>query len=67
MGVVLGDIDEEVHLVHKPDGEGVTHEGKEEDQEEGDILQGHHELPMGAVDCVVERLLDAVSAADDGG
>ena len=67
MGIIMGDVDEEVHLVHKPDGEGVAQEGEKEEHEECDILQGHHELPMGAIDRVVERFLDAVCAADDCG
>lgn len=42
-------------------------EGEEEEEEERDVLERHHELAVGAVNGVVERLLDAVGAAQDGG
>lgn len=62
---VLGAVDQNVHLVHKSDGEGVAKEGEEEDGEEGHIFERHHELAVGAVNRVVHRLLDAVRAAQN--
>ena len=65
-GVIFvgGAVDEEIDLVDEDDGEGVADEGEEEDEEERHVLERHHELPVGAVNVVVQRLLDAVRAAD---
>jgi len=66
--IVVGDggVDEEVDEVEEADGEGVAEEGREEEGEEGDVFQGHHELPVGAEDGVCQGLLHAVGAAEDG-
>lgn len=61
-----GGVDEEVDLVDEADGEGVAEEGEEEDDEDGDVLESHHELSVGPKHGVSEGLLHAVGAADDG-
>lgn len=66
-GAVSGAVDEEIDLVDEADWEGVAGEGEEEEEEERDVLERHHKLAVGAVDGVVERLLDAVGAAEHGG